>query len=69
MEDPVSQAQLDADLATETTQLTAYINAVNAFIALPPVIDLANEDATVQAGIAAITAAIQQIPTAPSPKP
>ena len=65
MADPVTQAQLDADLATETSQLTAYINAVNAFIALPPVIDLSNEDASVQAEIAAITAAIAQIPPPP----
>lgn len=64
---PVSRDQLDADLATEQQNLTDYINAVNAFIALPPVIDLSNEDATVQAGIAAIQAAAAQIPPPPGP--
>lgn len=65
---PIGKDQLDADLAAETTALTNYIAAVNAFIALPPVIDLSSEDATVQAGIAAIQAAAANIPP-PPPQP
>ncbi len=65
---PVSRDQFDADLAaaqTATNDLisadTDYIAAVDAFIALPPVIDLAAEDATVQAGLAAVTTAKQAV--------
>ena len=64
---PVNRDQFDADLTAEQTALTNYIAAVNAFIALPPVIDLANEDATVQAGLAAIQTAMAQIPPPPGP--
>jgi hypothetical protein len=64
---PVSRDQFDADLAAMLTEQANYITAVNAFIALPPVIDLANEDATVQAGLAAIQAAEAQIPPPPQP--
>ena len=62
---PVGQEQFDADLAQEQANLGTYIAAVNAFIALPPVIDLSNEDATVQTGIQNIQAAEAQIPPPP----
>jgi hypothetical protein len=64
----VSREQFDADQAQEQTELLAYIAAVNAFIALPPVIDLTNEDATVQAGLQAIRDAAAQLPP-PPPQP
>ena len=48
---PVSRDQFDADLAAEQAAVVDYIAAVDAFIALPPVIDLANEDATVQTAL------------------
>jgi hypothetical protein len=77
MPEPVSREQFDADLAAERAAQTDYIAAdtdyiaaVDAFIALPPVIDLAAEDATVQAGLtdiatakAAVDAAKSRIPT------
>jgi hypothetical protein len=73
----VSQAQFDQDLATEQQAQadyiaadTDYIAAVDAFIALPPVVDLAAEDATVATGLAnintahdAVVAAKARIPT------
>ena len=79
---PVSRDQFDQDLAAEreaqNTYIAAdtdYIAAVDAFIALPPVIDLAAEDATVQEGLtniatakAAVDAAKSRIP-APKPNP
>lgn len=64
---PVSRDQFDADLATEQANLQTYIAAVNAFIALPPVIDLASEDASVQSAIQAIQTAQAQIPPPPGP--
>ncbi len=61
---PVSKEQFDADLAAHIqgdndliAAQTTYIAAVDAFIALPPIIDLSNEDSTVQAGLAAVQAA------------
>lgn len=62
---PVSQAQFDADLAAFNTAVTNYITAVNAFIALPPVVDLTNEDTSVNAAAAAVAAAQAQIPVPP----
>jgi hypothetical protein len=62
---PVSRDQFDADLAAQQTALTNYITAVNAFIALPPVVDLAAEDATVQQGLSDIAAAAANIPPPP----
>ncbi len=80
---PVSREQFDADLAAQQqaqadyiTADTDYIAAVDAFIALPPVIDLAAEDATVQAALTnvnsakdAVIAAKSRIPTPPTPNP
>ncbi len=67
---PVDRAQFDADQAQEQTDLLAYIAAVNAFIALPPVVDLTNEDATVQAGRQAIADAAANLPPPPpTPSP
>ncbi len=65
---PTSREQFDADLAAFTAATTDYIAAVDAFIALPPVIDLANEDATVQAALTAVNEAKSRIP-APNPNP
>lgn len=59
---PVSREQFDADLAAQQAATTDYIAAVDAFIALPPVIDLANEDATVQTALTAISEAKARIP-------
>jgi len=59
---PTSREQFDADLAAFTSATTDYIAAVDAFIALPPVIDLANEDATVQAALTAVNEAKTRIP-------
>jgi hypothetical protein len=62
---PVSKDQFDADLATTVANLHTYIAAVNALIALPPVIDLAAEDATVQGAISDIAAAQANLPPPP----
>ena len=62
---PVSREQFDADLAAYNQAVSDYITAVNAFIALPPVIDLANEDASVQTALAAVQAAQAQLPPPP----
>lgn len=71
--DPVSRDQFDTDLAAAqaaTNDLVAadtdYIAAVDAFIALPPVVDLAAEDATVQAGLATLATAKQAVVDAKS---
>ena len=64
---PVSRDQFDADLAAERAATTDYIAAVDAFIQLPPVIDLAAEDATVQQGLTDIAAAKSRIPAPPPP--
>jgi hypothetical protein len=60
---PISKEQFDADLAGFTSGVTDYIAAVDAFIALPPVIDLAAEDDSVKAALDAVTAAKGRIPT------
>jgi hypothetical protein len=62
---PVTREQFDADLAAAVAATTDYIAAVDAFIALPPVIDLANEDATVQAALTSIAEAKARIPGTP----
>ena len=73
----VSREQFDADLAAQqsaTADLISadndYITAVDAFIALPPVVDLAAEDASVQEALTniataktAVDAAKARIPT------
>ena len=64
---PVSRDQFDQDLAAERAATTDYIAAVDAFIQLPPVIDLAAEDATVQQGLTDIAAAKSRIPAPPPP--
>ena len=65
---PVNREQFDADLAGEQAAVVDYIAAVDAFIALPPVIDLADEDATVQTALQAIADAKSRIPTPQSSK-
>ena len=65
---PTSRDQFDADLSAFTSAVTDYIAAVDAFIALPPVIDLANEDATVQVALTAVNEAKNRIPP-PTPNP
>lgn len=64
---PVSQAQFDADLAAYNTAVTNYISAVTAFLALPPVIDLTNEDTSVNAGAQAVATAQAALPPPPGP--
>ncbi len=66
---PTSREAFDADLAAALAAVTDYIAAVDAFIALPPVIDLANEDATVQAALTQIAEAKSRIPVPPTPNP
>ena len=66
---PVTREQFDADLAADMAALQDYINAVDAFIALPPVIDLSNEDQTVQDALTNIAAAKSRIPVPPVPAP
>lgn len=64
---PVSRDQFDADLASYNSAVTDYIAAVDAFIALPPVVDLAAEDDSVKAAMDAVNAAKGRIPGAPPP--
>jgi hypothetical protein len=78
---PTDRATFDADLqayiaadAAQEALVTTYIAAVTAFLALPPVIDLASEDASVQSALtavqtsqAAVTAAQAQLPPPPGP--
>jgi hypothetical protein len=59
---PVSKEQFDADLAAYNTGVTDYIAAVDAFISLPPVIDLAAEDDAVNAALQNVNAAKERIP-------
>ncbi len=59
---PVSREQFDADLTSALAAVTDYIAAVDAFIALPPVIDLAQEDESVQAALTQIAEAKSRIP-------
>lgn len=63
-----SREQFDQDLAAFTQGTTDYIAAVDAFFALPPVIDLAAEDETVNAALTAVNEAKARIPT-PKPNP
>ncbi len=65
---PVSREQFDADLAAFTTGVTDYIAAVDAFIGLQQVIDLAAEDEQVNAALTAVNEAKSRIP-APKPNP
>lgn len=62
---PVNQAQFDADLAAYNTAVEGYIAAVTAFLALPPVVDLTNEDASVQAAAADVATALAALPPPP----
>lgn len=59
---PVSREQFDTDLAATLTAVNDYIAAVDAFLALPPVIDLQAEDDSVKAAAEAIAAARGRIP-------
>jgi len=59
---PISKEQFDADLAAFTSGVTDYITAVDEFISLPPVIDLAAEDASVNAALTAVNDAKNRIP-------
>ncbi len=65
---PTSREQFDADLAAFTTATTDYIAAVDAFIGLQQVLDLAAEDAQVQTALTAVNEAKARIP-APNPNP
>ena len=79
---PVSREEFDAHLAAQQAAQAdlieadnGYIATVDAFIALPPIIDLAAEDDTVNAGLqnlsaakTAVDEARSRIPT-PSPNP
>ena len=59
---PVPREQFDADLADAQAKQADYIAAVDAFIALPPVVDLQAEEDTVKAGAQAIADAKARIP-------
>lgn len=59
---PVGKDQFDADLSAFTQGVTDYIAAVDAFIALPPVVDLAAEDDSVKTALDAVNAAKSRIP-------
>lgn len=61
----VGKDQFDADLAQEQQNLNDYIALVDAFIALPPVVDLSAEDASVQSAIQAIADAKAKLPPPP----
>lgn len=65
---PTSREQFDADLQAQITATNDYISAVDAFIALPPVIDLTSEDDQVKAAAQAIADARGRIPN-PPPNP
>jgi len=62
---PVDKATFDADLAAAVSAVNDYIAAVDAFIALPPVVDLAAEDASVNTALANVNAAKGRIPVPP----
>lgn len=59
---PVSKEQFDADLAATLAAVTDYIAAVDAFIALPPVVDLAAEDESVRTALQAVNDAKSRLP-------
>ena len=65
---PVTREQFDADQAAELQATTDYITAVDAFIALPPVIDLAAEDAAVMSALQAVNDAKSRIPGQTKPE-
>lgn len=65
---PIGQGQFDADLTAFTSAVTDYIAAVDAFIQHPAVVDLSNEDASVQTALQAVNDAKNRIPP-PTPKP
>jgi hypothetical protein len=64
---PVDKTQFDADLNALVTGQTDYIAAVDAFIALPQVVDLAAEDDQVKAALQAVADAKGRIPPPPPP--
>jgi hypothetical protein len=66
---PVDRATFDADQAAELQATTDYIAAVDAFLALPPVIDLQAEDDAVKAAGQAVADARSRVPSAPPPPP
>ena len=66
---PISREQFDADLAAAIQATNDYIAAVDAFIALPQVVDLQAEDDQVNAAAQAVAAARGRIPGAPPPPP
>lgn len=66
---PVSKDQFDADLSAYNSGVTDYIAAVDAFISLPPVIDLTTEDDSVKAALDAVNAAKGRIPAPPGGAP
>jgi len=65
---PVNREQFDADLADQIAKVNDYITAVDAFIALPQVIDLQNEDDQVKTAAQAVADARGRIPN-PPPQP
>ena len=65
---PVSREQFDADLAAFTAGVNDYIAAVDAFIGLQQVLDLAAEDEQVNTALQAVNAAKDRIPHPSSPK-
>jgi hypothetical protein len=65
----VGQEQFDQDLQALTTAITNLIAAIEAFLALPPVVDLSNEDASVNAALTAVQTEISKIPPPPPPQP
>ena len=66
---PTSREQFDADLQAHIDGDNQYIAAVDAFIGLQQIIDLAAEDAIVNQGLQAINDAKSRVPTPPTPKP
>lgn len=62
MPDPVPRSQLDTDLQTLSTNLPAYISAVNALLAAMQAPDFSVEDTETQNLIAAVQAAQGQLP-------
>ncbi len=67
MPEPVSRTQFDADLAAFTSGTTDYIAAVDAFIGLQQVIDLAAEDEIVNTALQAVNDAKGRIPLPKTP--
>ena len=65
---PISREQFDQDLQAHIDGDNQYITAVDNFIGLQQIIDLAAEDAIVNQGLQAINDAKNRIPTPPTPK-